>query len=384
MHRDTKLMHYGRPSCSPRPANPPVVRASTILHDTVASYRKTIEERENDDSILSYGRRGTTTAHELSNAIMDLEGGDACFLFPTGIAAIVGALSAYVKSGDHLLIVDTIFPATRNYCEKHLRKNGVSIDYIPWQTTDVTAWLKTNTKALLVESPASQTFEIMDLPKLCENAHKQDIIVIADNTYGSSWLYQPLKLGCDVSVIAGTKYLSGHADVMMGAVVAKGRACAAIRSLAHITGQTLGPDDAYACLRGIRTLSLRMERHGENSIALANWFGERPEVTQILHPALPDHPGHEIWQRDSSGCNGLLSVVFNEGFEIEPFLDRLKLFSIGASWGGFESLALIITPQNDRQFSEFQPSNPMVRFHAGLENLDDLINDLDQAFLGSL
>lgn len=171
---------------------------------------------------------------------------------------------------------------------------------------------------------------------------------------------------------------------MMGAVVAKGRACAAIRSLAHITGQTLGPDDAYACLRGIRTLSLRMERHGENSIALANWFGERPEVTQILHPALPDHPGHEIWQRDSSGCNGLLSVVFNEGFEIEPFLDRLKLFSIGASWGGFESLALIITPQNDRQFSEFQPSNPMVRFHAGLENLDDLINDLDQAFLGSL
>lgn len=268
---------------------------------------------------MSYGRRGTTTAHELAAAINDLEGGDGCFLFPTGIAAIAGAISAYVGSGDHLLIVDTVFPATRILCEKHITRNGVLIDYFPWDTSDISAYVKPNTKAIMVESPASQTYEIMDLPALCKSAHQHGLVVIADNTYGSGWLYRPLELGCDVSVIAGTKYLGGHADLMMGAATVKANARDPLRSLVHITGQTLAPDEAYACLRGMRTLGLRLDRHGENSLTLASWLLEREEVQSVLHPGLPGHPGYEIWQRDATGSNGLLTVEFKNDLTLNPF-----------------------------------------------------------------
>lgn len=379
MHRDTKLAHYGRMAAS-GPANPPIVRASTILHESVAAFKDTKARRETDDTVLSYGRRGTTTAHQLAAAVCDLENGEASFLFPTGVAALVGAISAYVGAGDHILVVDTIFPATRSYCSKQLERNGVAIDYIPWDTCDLSDWVKPNTKAVVVESPASQTYEIMDLPAVSESAHEHGLVVIADNTYGSGWLYRPLELGCDVSVIAGTKYLGGHADVMMGVATAKGRAVGPLRSFVHTTGQTLSPDDAYACLRGMRTLGLRLDRHGENSIGLAEWFLKRPEVKDVIHPALPDHPGHEIWKRDADGCNGLLSVIFKESFDVEAFLAHLNLFSIGTSWGGFESLALPVSPQNDRLHPETFQDGPMVRFHAGLEHLGDLLSDLSDAF----
>lgn len=378
MHRSTKLLHYGR-TPSPGTANPPIVRASTILHDTVAAYKDTKSRRENDDSVLSYGRRGTTTAHQLAAAINDLEGGDGCFLFPTGIAAIAGAISAYVGAGDHLLIVDTIFSATRIYCEKQLTRNGVEIDYFPWDTTDISPYLKPNTKAIMIESPASQTYEVMDLPALCKSAHEHDLIVISDNTYGSSWLYRPIELGCDVSVIAGTKYLGGHADVMMGAAVVKGDALKPLRSLVHMTGQILAPDEAYACLRGMRTLDLRLQRHGENSLAIAKWLLKRAEVESVLHPGLPGHPGYEIWQRDASGCNGLLSVAFKENINIEKLLDNLRLFSIGTSWGGFESLSLPIAPQNERLFKDKLTTENMVRFHIGIEHIDDIVDDFSSA-----
>jgi|TARA_R110001583_G_scaffold187115_2_gene348193 cystathionine beta-lyase len=379
MHPSTKLLHYGR-SASLGTANPPIVKASTILHDTVAAYKDNKSRRENDDSVLSYGRRGTTTAHELAAAIKDLESGDGCFLFPTGIAAIAGAISAYVSAGDHLLVVDTIFPATRTYCEKQLVRNNIEIDYFPWDTTDISSYLKPNTKAIMIESPASQTYEVMDLPALCKSAHKHDLIVIADNTYGSSWLYRPLELGCDVSVIAGTKYLGGHADVMMGAAVVKEHALLPLRSFVHMTGQTLAPDEAYACLRGMRTLDLRLQRHGENSSAIAKWLLNREEVKFVLHPNLPNHKGYEIWKRDATGCNGLLSVAFHQDIDVEKLLDNLRLFSIGTSWGGFESLALPIDPQSGRIFkSEFTTTN-MVRFHIGIEHIDDIVADFSSAF----
>ena len=379
MRRETRLMHYGRPTL-PGPANPPVMRASTILHETVASYRDTKARRETDDAVLSYGRRGTTTAHALATALCDLEQGEACFLFPSGVAALAGALSAYLQSGDHLLVVDTVFPATRIYCEGQLRRAGVAIDYFPWDTTDLTPWIKPNTRAVFVESPGSQTFEVMDLPKLCESAHAKGLVVIADNTYGSGWLYRPLDLGCDVSVVSGTKYLSGHADVMMGAAVAKGAPTDDLRRLARTTGQLLAPDEAYACLKGMRTLALRLERHGDNALSLARWFQGRSGVDEVLHPALPGHPGADIWKRDATGSNGLLSVVFQQGFAVEAFLDRLTLFSIGSSWGGFESLAMPAAPDDDRRFPNAERSGPTVRFHAGLEHVDDLIDDLDAAW----
>ncbi|ETA49335.1 cystathionine beta-lyase [Ponticoccus alexandrii] len=378
MKRETKLAHYGR-TATPGPANPPIVKASTILHDTVASYKATKAAREIDDAVLSYGRRGTTTAHQLAAALADLEGGEACFLFPTGVAAVAGALTPYLGAGDHLLVVDTIFPATRSYCEKSLKRNGVSVDYIPWDTTDLTPYVKPETKLVMVESPASQTYEVMDLPALCASAHAHDLLVAADNTYGSGWLYRPLEMGCDLSVVAGTKYIGGHADAMMGAVIAKGRAVGPLRAHTAMSGQTLGPDEAYACLRGLRTLGLRLERHEANGLALAQWFLDQPEVAKVHHPALPDHPGHVIWQRDASGSNGLFTVEFEAGFDAEGFVDRLALFSIGSSWGGFESLAMPSSPDAGRLFPETR-AGAMIRFHAGLEHIDDLVADLTASF----
>lgn len=379
MKRETRLMHYGR-TATPGPANPPIVRASTVLHDTVASYKATKKARETDDRVLSYGRRGTTTAHELSAALCDLEGAEACFLFPTGVAAVAGGLTPYLSAGDHLLVVDTIFPATRSFCDQVLARNGIEIDYFPWDTTDLSAYAKPNTRLVLTESPASQSYEVMDLPALCADAHARGLLVATDNTYGSGWLYRPLELGCDISIIAGTKYIGGHADAMMGAVAAKGAAVAPLRKHTAITGQTLGPDDAYACLRGLRTLGLRLERHGENGLKMAEWFGSRPEVTEVLHPGLPGHPGAEIWARDATGCNGLLTVGFAEGFDAEAFVDRLRLFSIGSSWGGFESLAMPSSPDSGRLFTGAPRKGQMIRFHAGLEHIDDLIADLEASF----
>ncbi|QFT96764.1 Cystathionine beta-lyase [Roseovarius sp. THAF8] len=379
MNRETMLMHFGRTQ-TPGPANPPIVRASTVLHDTVESYRETKAARDTDDRVLSYGRRGTTTAHELSAALCSLEEAEACFLFPTGVAAIAGGLMPYLASGDHLLVVDTIFPATRSFCDTVLARYGVEVDYIPWSTTDLSEYVKPSTRLVLAESPASQTYEVMDLPALCKNAHDHGLIVAADNTYGSSWLYRPLALGCDVSIIAGTKYIGGHADSMMGAVAARGQAVDALRKHTATTGQTISPDDAYACIRGLRTLGLRMERHGENGLALAQWFQGRSEVSRVLHPGLPDHPGAGIWARDASGTNGLLTVDFCDWFDAERFVDRLQLFSIGSSWGGFESLAMPCTPDYGRAFGSDTGARAMIRFHAGLEHVDDLIADLDQSF----
>ena len=383
MHRETKLMHYGR-GALPGPANPPVVRASTILHDTVGSYQETKRLREEDDSVLSYGRRGTTTAHTLAEAIRDLEGGDACFLFPTGVAAVAGAIAPFVGAGDHLLVIDTVFGATRTYCDKILTAAGVEVSYFPWETVDLGPYVRANSKAVVVESPASITFEVADLPALSADARARGLTVIADNTYGSGWLYRPLELGCDVSVIAGTKYLGGHADVMMGAATATGAATAKLRTHTHMTGQTIGPDDAYACLRAMRTLGLRLERHQDNALALAAYFGTRPEVSTVLHPGLPGHPGAQTWARDASGTNGLLSVVFETEFDAEAFADRLTLFAIGSSWGGYESLAQPVSPETSRTFPNSQRNGPMIRFHAGLEHIDDLIADLDASFAAAI
>ncbi len=378
MRRETKLVHYGRPKM-PGPANPSVMRASTILHETVESFETTKAKRETDDSVLSYGRRGTTTAHALMAAVADLEGGEACYLFPTGVAALAGTLSAFVAAGDHLLVVDTVFHATRKLCDGVLRRNGVSVDYFPWDVTDLSPWLRPETKAVVVESPGSQTFEAMDLPGLTRWTQARGLTVIADNTYGSSWLYRPLQLGCDVSVVAGTKYLGGHADVMMGAAAAKGEAAAILREAVVTTGQTLAPDEAYATLRGLRTLNLRLERHEQNAFALADWFAARREVAAVLHPGLPSHPGAAVWDRDAEGCNGLFSVIFEKGSPLRSFLDRSELFAIGGSWGGFESVALPISPFQGRQSASVYPTGPMVRLHAGLEHCDDLIEDLERS-----
>lgn len=382
MRRETKLLHYGRPAL-PGPANPPVVRASTILHDSIASYNDTKERRETDDYVLSYGRRGTTTAHALMHAVNDLEGGEGCWLFPSGVAAIATTLQAFLRSDDHLLLTETAFHATRTVCETILEPNGVCIELIPWDTDDLSGLARPETRAIFVESPGSDTFEIMDLPAVCKSAHEHGAIVIADNTYGSGWLYRPLELGCDVSIIAGTKYLSGHADVMMGTATARGHAVTRLRNAVHATGQTLAPDEAYATLRGMRTLSLRLERHADNAMQLVRWFQKQESVQQVLHPALPGHPGHSIWRRDASGSNGLFTIEFQSGFDTENFLNALTLFAVGSSWGGFESLVKPVSLRSETIDSANAQHGDAIRFHAGLEHIDDLVDDLEHAMQGA-
>ncbi|CAD0186840.1 Methionine gamma-lyase [Ruegeria sp. THAF57] len=374
MRRDTKLIHYGRGPL-PGPANPSIERASTILHDTMSTFRDAKERRETDDHVVSYGRRGTSTAHALSAALCDLEQGDACYLYPSGVAAITTTLSAFLRPGDHMLMVDEAFHASQSFCRDYLAQMDVSFSSIPWDATDLSPYLKPNTKLVLVESPTSLTFKVMDLRALCDSAKDLNLTVVADNTYGSGWLYQPLCLGCDVSIISGTKYLSGHADTMIGAAVSKGDASAPLRAHTLRTGQLLAPDEAYACLRGLRTLSLRLDRHAATSQQIATWLVERPEVKRVWHPGLADHPGHNIWARDASGVNGLLSLSLADGFDPEVFVDTLKLFAIGASWGGFESLALALQPKSGLTSQD----HPQVRLHAGLEHADDLIEDIRAA-----
>jgi cystathionine beta-lyase len=378
MRRETRLLHYGRPPL-PGPANPPVERASTILHASIESYDDTKARREVDDNVLSYGRRGTGTAHALMRAVNDLEGGDGCWLFPTGVAAIATTLQALVKQGDHLLVTETAFHATNTVCARFLKPNGIEVSTIPWDVEDLSDYLRPTTAAVFVESPGSNTLEVMDLPAICRSAADHGLLVIADNTYGSGWLYRPLALGCDVSIIAGTKYLGGHADVMMGAAVARGRAAAPLRDAVLAAGQTLAPDEAYATLRGMRTLHLRLERHEENALAVARWFRQQDGVAGILHPGMPGHPGHDAWLRDATGSNGLLSIVFRDGFDVAGFLDALALFVVGSSWGGFESLfktfelpARLLADYGKRE-------STAVRFHVGLEHIDDLLEDLAQA-----
>ncbi len=382
MRRETKLLHYGRGSL-PGPANPPVVRASTILHDSVDSYDETKRRRDADDSVLSYGRRGTTTAHALMQAVSDLEGGDNAWLFPSGVAAIATTLQAFLRCGDHLLIAETAFHATRTICEKILRSNGVDVEIIPWDVTDLSQWVRPGTKAVFVESPASDSFEVMDLPALCTSAKAYNMLVIADNTYGSGWFYRPLELGCDVSIIAGTKYLSGHADVMMGVATARGAAVAPLRQAVLTTGQTLAPDEAYATLRGMRTLNLRLERHQQNALRLAQWLEKQDVVQHVLHPGLPNHPGHELWSRDANGTNGLLSVLFAENFKHKKFLDALNLFAFGSSWGGYECLIKIVTLRDNARFTGTAANRQAIRFHVGLEHIDDIIEDVEQALAGA-
>jgi cystathionine beta-lyase len=219
----------------------------------------------------------------------------------------------------------------------------------------------------------------MDLPAICRSAQANDVLVIADNTYGSGWLYRPLELGCDVSIIAGTKYLGGHADVMMGAATARGTAAKPLRDAVLAAGQTLAPDEAYATLRGMRTLHLRLARHQENALQIARWFDAQGCVSGVLHPALPDHPGHRIWARDADGTNGLLSVVFGDGFDLRSFLDSLELFVVGSSWGGFESLFKTFELPDGVRERFGKKKSAAVRFHAGLEHIDDLVEDLARA-----
>lgn len=379
----TKLIHDGRGEHrAVGPVNPPVMRASTIVFDDIATWRNTRKLRETQ-RVLSYGARGTETAFALESLITELEGGHRAQLFPTGLAALAGVIVKYAVPGSHILFADSVYAPVRTIAEQYLKPNRIEYTFFKADGSDFEEKLQPNTALVFCETPGSLLYEMQDLPAICEIAHARGIPVATDNTWGSGWYYNPLALGADISCIAATKYLGGHSDVMMGIVVANEKEWAKFGDFPEVLGQASSPDDAYLVLRGMRTLGVRLAAHGKSATVAARWLQERPEVAKVYFPALEDHPGHAIWKRDCTGVNGLLTIEFKPDYtaeQVDRFIDGLDLFGIGASWGGFESLVLPANVTGTRTATDWKGHGHFVRFHIGLEDISDLLEDLENGF----
>lgn len=377
----TRLIHGGRSDVrSAGPVNPPIVRASTILHPSVGAMREAEAHRGSGLRLSTYGRRGTETSFALEDALVGLEGGHGARLTASGLAANVLVFLSYLKPGDHVAISDAVYGPVRRFANEFLDRYGIAYDYFAADGSDLGARLRANTRLVYLECPGSVLFEIVDLPELAATAHSRGIMVAVDSTWGSAWNYHPLQLGADVAILSATKYLAGHSDLLLGAVVTNATAWANLDKMADLTGVACAPDDAYLVLRGLRTLGVRLDEHARNARALADWFAAQPFVQQVYFPPLPSDPEHALWRRDFSGACGLFSVAFKDVGEqaVTAFLDRLTLFGLGSSWGGFESLARPEPSATLRSVSP-SPSGHVVRFHAGLEDVDDLLADLKAA-----
>jgi cystathionine beta-lyase len=383
MKKDTKIVNAGRSKkWTNGVVNPPVTRASTVVFNTVAEMNNALKNRHNQTMV--YGRRGTNTSFAFSDAMVDIEGGAGCALYPSGTAAITNTILAFVEQGDHILMVDSAYEPTRDYCDKILTKMGVTTTYYdPMIGTDIEALIRDNTRLIFLESPGSLTMEVQDVPAISNVAHKHDCIVMLDNTWGAGVNFKPFNYGVDVSVQAATKYIVGHSDVMLGTATAIDKYWPQLRDYSYLMGQCTSPDDVYLALRGIRTLSVRLKQHQQSAIKVAQWLDSRPEVAKILHPAFESCPGHEFFKRDFEGSNGLFSFTLNCGNQraLTAFLDGLNHFKMGYSWGGFESLILGVSNVNNiRTVTTFDCQYPLIRLHIGLEDVDDLIQDLSYGF----
>jgi cysteine-S-conjugate beta-lyase len=359
--------------------NPPVYHVSTVLHDNLASF---LSVTKPEQGRMIYGRWGTPTSFTLTDALAELEGGEGCALFPSGAAAIAASLLAFVQPGDHLLIPDNVYGSTRRICDDLLPRFQVETTYYdPAIGAGIAALIMPKTKIVYVEAPGSLTMEMQDVPAITKAAKAAGAITMMDNTWATPLYFRPFDHGVDVSITAGTKYIVGHSDAMVGSVTATAKAWPAISKISNLLGQCIGPDDAYLAQRGLRTLAVRLARHQESALKVAQWFEQQPEVERVLYPALPSDPGHALWKRDFAGASGLLAVVFRpvEMKKIEAMADGLKLFGIGASWGGFESL-VCPTGRAVRTATKLDPTRPILRFHIGLEDVGDLTADLRAGF----
>ncbi len=374
---DTRLGHAGRdPSRQHGFVNTPIYRGSTVLFPTVASL-------EADDQEFSYGRTGTPTVRALEGAICELEGGYRTLLTPSGLSAIVASLLAFVSAGDEILVTDSIYRPARRFCDSVLKRLGVkTIYYDPRIGAGIEKLITKKTRVVFTESPGSQTFEVQDIPAIAEAAHRAGAVVILDNTWATPLYFKPFSHGADVSIQAATKYIVGHADAMLGAITAAKEVAAAVAKAHDELGLCPGPEDVYLGLRGLRSLGVRLDRHQRSGLEMANWLAARPEVARVLHPALPGDPGHAIWQRDFSGTSGLFSIVLRpySRAALAAMLDGLKLFGMGYSWGGFESLILPFDPSAYRTATKWKAEGPALRLHIGLEDVEDLKADLDAGF----
>ena len=374
----TRLVHAGRgPGFSDGIVNPPVMRASTILFDNCADLDAA---NANPDGGLYYGRRGTPTQWALEDALTALEPDAAgTKLYPSGVAAIATALLAVVKTGDHVLVTDSAYEPTRLFGDQILKRMGITVEYFdPEIGAGIAALFQPATSAILLESPGSLTFEIQDVPAITALARARGIVTMLDNTWATALRLQPLALGCDISIQALTKYVGGHSDLMMGAASATRALLPRLKAATYRLGHTVSPDDAALALRGLRTLAVRLDRQEASALAIARWLESHPAVDRVLHPALPSHPGHKLWQRDFSGSSGLFSFVLKRGSrqQLGALIDDLRHFGIGFSWGGFESLALPVRMDGCRSVTTLPFTGPIVRLSIGLEDPDDLIADL--------
>lgn len=380
MKKETDLIHAGsHPQDHHGVVNPPVYHASTVTFPTVAALEAA--SRAPLDGVY-YGRHGTPTTFAFEEAVAALEGGERSLSLPSGLAALACALLAFVESGDHILLSDSAYYPTHKICEGLLRRFGVETTYYdPCIGAGIAKLMRPRTRIVFVESPGSLSFEVQDIPAIAAAAHAGGARVVLDNTWSAGYFFQPFRHGVDVSVQAATKFLAGHSDVMLGAITTSAALYEKIKLTAVGLGYCAGPDDCYLGLRGLRTLAVRMKRHEETGLALARWLEGRPEVERLLHPAFPTCPGHEIWRRDFSGASGLFTVVLKDYSKkaVAAMLDGMTLFKMGYSWGGFESLILPIEPAAIRVAVPWPYRSPALRIHAGLEDADDLIADLERA-----
>ena len=376
---ETTLVTAGRDTKAQKGfVNPPVVHGSTVLYPTA-------EDLHAHRGEFQYGRRGTPTTKALQEALLALEGPQCAGvgLAPSGLSAISTTLLAVLKAGDHLLVCDNAYRPSRNFCNGMLARYGVETTYFdPLIGAGVAALFKPNTRAVLVEAPGSQSFEMPDIPAIAAVAHARDALVIDDNTWATPLFHRSLDQGVDISMQAATKYIGGHSDIMFGTISANARAWPLISEAIHLLGVCAGPDDVFLAIRGLRTLAVRLAQHHRSGLEMARWLATRPEVVRVLHPALESDPGHAIWKRDFTGASGLFSIVLRPAppKAVDALLDAVELFGMGYSWGGFESLVIPFDCAGYRTATKWAPGGPTLRLHIGLENVEDLKADLERGF----
>jgi cystathionine beta-lyase len=376
---ETALVTSGRDTKAQKGfVNPPVVHGSTVLYPTA-------EDLHAHRGEFQYGRHGTPTTRALQDALMALEGPHCAGvgLAPSGLAAISTALLAVLKAGDHLLVCDNAYRPTRNFSNGVLARYGVETTYYdPMIGAGIAGLFKSNTRAVVVEAPGSQSFEMPDIPAIAAAAHAHGALVIDDNTWATPLFHRSLDQGVDISIQAATKYIGGHSDIMFGTISANPKAWPLIAETIRLLGVCAGPDDVFLALRGLRTLGVRLDQHQRSAFDIARWLATRPEVLRVLHPGLESDPGHAIWKRDFTGASGLFSFVLKPASQkaVDALLDTVKLFGMGYSWGGFESLIIPFDCADYRTATKWTPGGPTLRLHIGLEHVHDLKADLERGF----
>jgi len=378
----TRCVELGRhPERQLGMVNPPVYHASTVTFPTVEELAFPGDKSDKP----FYGRFGTPTIQALEEAVAELEGGFRSYVTPSGLSAITASLLALLGPGDHLLVADSVYAPTRYFCDGMLRRMGVETSYYDpcIDPEGLRGLLRPETRVLFLESPGSQTFEVQDVPGLCQAARERGVISVLDNTWASPWLFPGITRGADVVVQAATKYIVGHSDAMLGLITVRQEVDEQVRTAIWDLGLSAGPDDCYLGLRGLRTLGVRLERHGASGLELARWLESRPEVVRVLHPAFAPHPGHEFFERDFTGASGLFGLILTpcspEG--LKAMLEGMEFFRMGFSFGGYESLILPTTPEKNRTATQWRPEGPTLRLHVGLEDVEDLKRDLEAGFL---